>query len=279
MLAPLALAFALAAQPPKPVVHRTEGNVRAIFNAAHRWLVLLVDASDPTGTPPDGEVEIVYHFEDLDGQWPLGDRWEGSATIAEYALDPAPRRVGIGITTPSGIVQLFYRPVAAPAIVEMFRDPGAIGTATFHDADTRTSGSVSFDEAEREAVRFAELVFNTRQTAATTPGSASAPIPTPTGSATQPIRVGGAIRVPQKIVDAPPDYPAIAQSGRVQGVVILEIVVGTDGSVTDAKILRSIPLLDQAALDCVRKWKFETTQLNGTPVPVIMTVTVNFALQ
>jgi protein TonB len=44
-------------------------------------------------------------------------------------------------------------------------------------------------------------------------------------------------------------------------------------------VLRSIPLLDQAALDCVRQWKFEPTQLNGAPVPVIMTVTVNFTLQ
>jgi protein TonB len=57
------------------------------------------------------------------------------------------------------------------------------------------------------------------------------------------------------------------------------ITVGADGSVTDAKILRSIPLLDQAALDCVRQWKYEPTSLSGMPVPVIMTVTVNFWLQ
>jgi protein TonB len=49
--------------------------------------------------------------------------------------------------------------------------------------------------------------------------------------------------------------------------------------VTDAKVLRSIPLLDAAALDAVRQWVFTPTTLNGTPVPVIMTVTVNFTLQ
>ena len=50
-------------------------------------------------------------------------------------------------------------------------------------------------------------------------------------------------------------------------------------SVTDAKVLRSIPLLDAAALDAVRQWVFTPTTLNGQPVPVIMTVTVNFTLQ
>jgi periplasmic protein TonB len=58
--------------------------------------------------------------------------------------------------------------------------------------------------------------------------------------------------------------------------VILEITIGPDGRVSDAKVLRSIPLLDAAALDAVRKWRYEPTLLNGAPVPVIMTVTVNF---
>jgi TonB family protein len=73
-------------------------------------------------------------------------------------------------------------------------------------------------------------------------------------------------------------YPKIAQSARVQGVVILEATIGPDGSVQDAKVLRSIPLLDQAAVDAVKQWQFAPTLLNGAPVPVIMTVTVNFTL-
>jgi protein TonB len=44
-------------------------------------------------------------------------------------------------------------------------------------------------------------------------------------------------------------------------------------------VLRSVPLLDQAALDAVRQWEYEPTLLNGVPVPVIMTVTVNFTLR
>ena len=74
-------------------------------------------------------------------------------------------------------------------------------------------------------------------------------------------------------------HAAIAQSARVQGIVIIEATIGPSGAVQDAKVLRSIPLLDQAALDAVRQWQFTPTLLNGVPVPVIMTVTVQFTLQ
>jgi len=91
--------------------------------------------------------------------------------------------------------------------------------------------------------------------------------------------VGGDIQAPQKVHNVSPQYPQIAQSARVQGVVIIEAVIGPDGSVQEARVLRSIPLLDAAALDAVRQWRYTPTLLNGVPVPVIMTVTVNFTLQ
>jgi protein TonB len=91
--------------------------------------------------------------------------------------------------------------------------------------------------------------------------------------------VGGNIRTPTKVKDVKPQYPPIAQSARVQGVVIIEATIGANGKVQEAKVLRSIPLLDAAALEAVRQWEFTPTTLNGQPVPVIMTVTVNFTLQ
>ena len=94
-----------------------------------------------------------------------------------------------------------------------------------------------------------------------------------------PVRVGGNIKPPTKVKDVRPVYPPIAQSARVQGVVIIEATIGPNGTVQEAKVLRSIPLLDAAALDAVRQWQFTPTLLNGVPVPVIMTVTVNFTLQ
>jgi TonB family protein len=93
------------------------------------------------------------------------------------------------------------------------------------------------------------------------------------------VRVGGNIKAPTKIKDVRPVYPDIAQQARVSGVVIIEALIGGDGTVQDARILRSIPLLDQAALEAVLQWQFTPTLLNGQAVPVIMTVTVNFTLQ
>ena len=93
------------------------------------------------------------------------------------------------------------------------------------------------------------------------------------------VRVGGQIKAPTKTRNVQPIYPLIAQSARVQGVVIIEATIDPDGKVANTRVLRSIPLLDQAALDAVRKWEYEPTRLNGIAVPVIMTVTVNFTLR
>ena len=93
------------------------------------------------------------------------------------------------------------------------------------------------------------------------------------------LKVGGAISPPKRLVNVNPVYPPEANEARVQGVVILEVLIGPDGKVENSRILRSIPMLDQAATDAVRQWEFTPTLLNGNPVKVVMTVTVNFTLQ
>jgi protein TonB len=94
----------------------------------------------------------------------------------------------------------------------------------------------------------------------------------------QPVRVGGQIKEPKKIKDVKPVYPDIAKQARVQGLVILECTISPQGKVTDVKVLRGLPLLDAAAEEAVKQWVYTPTLLNGVPVPVIMTVTVNFRL-
>ena len=94
-----------------------------------------------------------------------------------------------------------------------------------------------------------------------------------------PLRVGGNIEPPAKIHDVQPDYPAVAKAANVQGVVVLEVVVDGSGAVRETRVLQSIPLLDKAAMDAVRQWRFQPTLLNGQPVPVSMTVTINFTLE
>jgi protein TonB len=110
-------------------------------------------------------------------------------------------------------------------------------------------------------------------------GAPSAP-PPPIQPRSQdpPQHVGGSVRPPAKLVHVAPQYPSLARASKVQGVVIIEATIDNKGNVESATVLRSIPLLDQAALDAVRQWKFTPTLLNGVAVPVIMTVTVNFEL-
>ena len=74
------------------------------------------------------------------------------------------------------------------------------------------------------------------------------PPPAPTPEAPKAYRPGGAIREPRKIQDAAPHYPEIARAARVQGLVILEATIDERGFVTGARVLRSEPLLDAAAL-------------------------------
>jgi protein TonB len=102
--------------------------------------------------------------------------------------------------------------------------------------------------------------------------------PPPPPPPSKPVRPGGDIKMPTKIRDVAPVYPQIAQTANVEGMVIIEAVIATDGSIRDARVLRSIPLLDRAALDAVRQWRYEPTRLNGVVVPVIVTVTVQFHL-
>lgn len=91
-----------------------------------------------------------------------------------------------------------------------------------------------------------------------------------------PLRVGGQIKAPTKVKNVTPVYPAIARSARVAGAVTIEATIGSDGKVTDATVVRSVPMLDQAALDAVRQWEYTPTLLNGLPVPVLMSITINF---
>jgi TonB family protein len=93
-----------------------------------------------------------------------------------------------------------------------------------------------------------------------------------------PVRVGSGIRTPLKTRDVRPVYPEVARLAGVTGVVIIEAVIDETGGVMTARVLRSIPLLDQAALDAVKQWRFEPTAINGQAVPIVMTVTVNFAM-
>src|SRR5260221_8840810 len=90
-------------------------------------------------------------------------------------------------------------------------------------------------------------------------------------------QVGGEITPPPRLDR--PVYPTEALTAGVEGVVVVQIVINEQGEVADTKVVRSIPMLDDAALEAVRTWRYKPTNVRGNAVPVRMNVTVNFTRQ
>jgi protein TonB len=146
------------------------------------------------------------------------------------------------------------------------------------DAASRAQLLAQADQLRAQAMALQPRTQPASRSAAGVPPPPPPP-PPPPGANGQALRVGGSVQPPTKIVNVLPIYPEEARAARVGGVVIIEATIDEGGYVADAKVLRSVPLLDDAALDAVRQWQFTPTLLNGQPVPVIMTLTVNFSLQ
>ena len=95
---------------------------------------------------------------------------------------------------------------------------------------------------------------------------------------TRPVRAGIDVREPRRVKSVAPVYPKLAVDSRVQGIVVLECEIDARGRISDVKVLRGNPLLNDAAVEAARQWVYTPTLLNGVPVPVLMSVTVTFSL-
>jgi protein TonB len=103
---------------------------------------------------------------------------------------------------------------------------------------------------------------------------------TPPPPPAEPVRVGGNVTEPVKTKNVQPAYPAEARQKRIQGIVILDVVVDATGHVGDIRVLQSPdPLLSDASIEAVRQWEYRPALLNGEPIAVLMTVTIDFSLQ
>lgn len=95
-----------------------------------------------------------------------------------------------------------------------------------------------------------------------------------------PVAVGGKVQSAKLIKHPAPAYPAIAKSARIQGTVVLQAIIGTDGAVRNLTVVSAAsPLLVPSAMDAVKQWVYQPTLLNQEPVEVITEITVIFALQ
>jgi len=109
-------------------------------------------------------------------------------------------------------------------------------------------------------------------------GSSTAAPPPPPPKGPSRIKLGGQVQAAKVVAQPQPAYPALARQARIQGNVVLHAIIDKDGRVGQLEVVSGHPLLVQAALDAVKQWRYQPTQLNGDPVEVDTTITVTFVL-
>lgn len=106
------------------------------------------------------------------------------------------------------------------------------------------------------------------------------PAPEPVPEPTAPLRVGGDVKAPVVTDRAEPVYTTTARKARVSGVVVVEAVIGKNGRAEEVRVLKGLPMgLSEAAVEAVKKWRFQPGTLNGKPIATIFSLTVTFKLE
>jgi TonB family protein len=201
------------------------------------------------------------------GTWPFATPWTGAATIEEYET-VGRGNTGAGIATPDGLVQVRQSR-------QDWTDPGAVAVLTHRGGGGSGGvGNLPFDVAERWYV--AELRRNDGVIRSPSGGSTSASLRVESGFRSGSDPVGPAwlgTQPPLKVFDVPPVMPEAALRANVRGIVVLAVTIAPDGTVTNARVLRSIPLLDAAALEAVRQWRYEPSTVREKPLTITVPVT------
>jgi periplasmic protein TonB len=111
-------------------------------------------------------------------------------------------------------------------------------------------------------------------------GSVMSSMPTAVPKAATPQRVRVSQGVSQGLLvhKVQPQYPPLARQARIQGVVVLQALIGKDGTITNLHVVSGHPMLTNAALEAVKEWRYKPYYLNGEPVEVETTINVNFTL-
>ena len=110
--------------------------------------------------------------------------------------------------------------------------------------------------------------------------AAPSPAPSPwIAEAQGALRAGQDVPVPSRRKYVAPEYPLDAAAQGIRGIVIMEVLIGEDGRVANARVTRSIPGLDEAALTAVNLWEYERTLVSGKPVKVLLAQHITFALR
>lgn len=174
-----------------------------------------------------------------------------------------------GPALPAERYKIFHAPSSIPANVPTIIDPPGALLAT------SSTGGVGMDVGA--GVPFGT---GTEIPVAGPPAQAArvqSALKEPPAAVTQ-VRLGGKVQEAKMLHRVIPIYPPLAKAARIQGLVRLEGIIARDGTIQQLRVMSGHPLLVQAALDAVRRWRYNPTQLNGVPVEVIAPIDVNFIL-
>lgn len=269
------------------VVRQRVARVRVVADEGQKTLILLADWAPPGSTEPDGRVNRTWRFSSLEGRWPFDARWEGLVTMRFpdgpfMGPGPVPANVPvITLETSVGMVAFVNGALRSDP-------PGVDVSLRFGGLSGGGREGASFDEAEREALS-PTFMQSFVSTSFTGPGPVLIPGDGGGGRTTSSVW-GPAGSPPAQWSPAPPgsigrlgawppilhrveaEWPQAARDAGVSGIVLLQVAIASDGTVSDVRVERSIPLLDAAAIAAVRQWRFAPAGPDGRPDPLTITV-------
>ena len=187
-----------------------------------------------------------------------------AAAVTPKAIKPriqpvAPNALVMPTVIPKDVAKIIEQPVVSPIIGVVGGVPGGVAGGILGNILSANSNAAGL---------------------AAPPPPPPPPPPTPPPpkvvAPAEPVRVGGDVREPRVVRLVPPVYPPLASRARVTGTVILEATLTEDGTVDQIRVISGHPLLIDAAINCVKQWRYEPTLLNGVPVRVVLTAKVNF---
>jgi len=237
----------------------------------------------PTGAVSDAQVvsgpeELRKAVLESVLQWHFSHAVAGSTREIQVAFE-LPKSAGTPAPPPAAAALM---PVQ-PGTVRSIRVSGLSDQATaellaslpIHEGDEWNADTAQ--KATQAAKAFDEHLTIRQQSMSQSAGSA-ARLDLVISSTPGMINVGGNVQSAMIVTKVPPVYPAAAKAAGIQGVVHLSAILGTDGTVQELTVLDGPAELIQAATDAVKQWVYKPTLLNGNPVQVQTTITINFTL-
>jgi protein TonB len=237
-------------------------------------------------TAPGAPQLPVSHPAQSPAQSPMQSSTPAESSGARISAAPAPS----GVANAGGTLARNSKPVPAPSQPAVAVDqptatasqPAAASASPNMLANTMNAHPVSSQRAvEQSDAPALDSATSATNQPGDLPGAGSGSIaapPPPVDTSAAPVQVGGTLKEPTLISKTPVIYPSVAKEAHVQGDVVVDTQIDKYGNVVHMKATSGPMLLRQAALDAVRKWKYQPSTLDGQPVSVEMLVTVKFRL-